>query len=216
MRPMDNDPKGNDPIDRDPTNEEIVGYLRRVSLHFAFFKDKAAMDQSLSFHQFEFRTEVGGTPHIFEAQFENLATFPVMVSSTEESLAKYPRGNALVSLLYRHSFKDVEAFAVACRNALGDNIETVDLARSIFVNGKCVDELLDAIEDKRFAKIFVEQPPEPPWTPEEPPSPPEDKTDDKGLASEGNPQEEGAEGTRKRKEYNLEVELQAARMRLPL
>ena len=147
MRPTDNDPKGNDPIDRDPTNEEIVGYLRHVSLHFAFLKDKARMDQSLSFHQFEFRTEVGGTPHIFEAQFENLATFPVMVSSTEETLATYPRGAALKSLMYRQSFRDVQAFAVACRNALGDNIETFDLARSIFVNGKCVDELIVDLQD---------------------------------------------------------------------
>jgi hypothetical protein len=147
MRPTDNDPKGNDPVDRDPTNAEVVAYLRHVSLHFAFFKGKDAMDQSLNFHQFEFRTEVGGTPHIFEAQFENLAQFNVMVTSTKETLATYPRGNALISLLYRQSFPDVVAFAVACRNALGDNIETFDLAGSIFVNGKCVDELLVVLQD---------------------------------------------------------------------
>lgn len=76
MRPMDNDSKGNDPIDRDPTNEEIMGYLCHVSLYFAFFKDKTVMDQSLSFHQFEFRTEVGGTSNIFEAQFESLQLSP--------------------------------------------------------------------------------------------------------------------------------------------
>ena len=145
---MDNDPKGNDPVGRDPTNAEIVGYLRHVSLHFAFFKGKDTMDQSFSFHQFEFRTEVGGTPHVFEAQFENLATFKVMVSSTEDTLATYPRGNALKSLLFGKSFRDVEAFAVACRNALGDNLETVNLAGSIFVNGKCVDELLTDLEAK--------------------------------------------------------------------
>ena len=147
MRPTDTDPKGNDPVDRDPTNAEVVGYLRHVSLQFAFFKDKASIDQSLSFHQFEFRTDVGGTPHIFEAQFEDLATFKVMVTSTKETLATYPRGNALKSLLFRQPFPDVEAFAVACRNALGDNIETFDLAGCIFVNGKCVDELIVDLQD---------------------------------------------------------------------
>ena len=147
MWPMDNDPEGNDPVDRDPTNAEIVGYLRHVSLHFAFFKDKAAIDQSLNFHQFEFRTDVGGTPHIFEAQFTDLAKFTVMVTSTKETLAKYPRGPALNSLLFGQCFPDVETFAVACRNALGDNLETINLAGSIFVNGKCVDELLVVLQD---------------------------------------------------------------------
>ena len=174
MRPTDNDPKGNDPIDRDPTNEEIVQFLRRTSLHFAFLKEKATMDQSLNFHQFEFRTEIKGVPHIFEAQFTDLATFKVTVTSTLEALAVYPKGKALKSLLYCVCFPDVETFAIGCRNAAGDNTETVDLARSIFVNGKCVDEFLDAIEDKRFAKIFVE----------ENPLPPEDKTDDKEHLSD--------------------------------
>ena len=136
----------NAPAVMKPTNAEIVRYLHRVSMHFAMFKP--TMDQSLSFHQFEFRTEVGGTPHVFEAQFENLATFKVMVTSTKEDLAKYPKGNALKSLLFRQSFPDVEALAVACHNAIGFNIETLDLAGSIFVNGKCVDELLSVLEEK--------------------------------------------------------------------
>ena len=129
-----------------PTNADIVRYLHRVSMHFSMAKP--TMDQSLSFHQFEFHTNFGGTPHVFEAQFENLATFKVMVTSTKEDLARYPKGNALKSLLFRQSFPDVEAFAVACRNALGDNIETFPLAGSIFVNGKCVDELVSVLEEK--------------------------------------------------------------------
>ena len=145
-KPTNADNDHNDPAVMKPTNEEIVRYLHRVSMHFAMFKP--TMDQSLSFHQFEFHTDVGGTPHVFEAQFENLATFNVMVTSTEESLTTYPRGNALKSLLFRQSFRDVEAFAVACRNALGDNLETFDLAGSIFVNGQCVDELLSVLEEK--------------------------------------------------------------------
>jgi hypothetical protein len=169
MRPTDNDPKGNDPVDRDPTNEEIVQFLRGTSLHFAFQKDKATMDQSLNFHQFEFRTDIKGVPHIFEGQFTDLATFKVMVTSTKDALAAYPNGNALKSLLYGQCFPDVEAFAIACRNAAGDNTEIVDLARSIFVNGKCVDEAIDALDDERFAKPVAE--------------PTIDKTDEKDLAA---------------------------------
>jgi hypothetical protein len=152
MRPTDNDPKGNDPVDRDPTNAEIVQFLRHTSLHFALHKDKATMDQSLNFQHFEFRTDIKGVPHVFEAQFTDLATFKVTVTSTKEALVAYPRGKALKYLLYDVCFPDVETFAIACRNAGGDNTETVDLARSIFVNGKCVDEAIDALDDERFAK----------------------------------------------------------------
>lgn len=143
--PPDNDPKGNDPVYRAPTNAEIAGYLRQMSLHFAMFKP--FMDESFRFHQFEFRTDVGGTPHIFEAQFTDLATFKVMVTSSEETLAKNHRGNACKSLLYDKCFRDVEAFAVACRNALGDDLDSVPLAGSVFVNGKCVDELLAVLQN---------------------------------------------------------------------
>ena len=170
MRPTDNDPKGNDPVDRDPTNEEIVQFLRRTSLHFAFHKDKATMDQSLNFHQFEFRTDIKGVPHIFEAQFTDLATFKVTVTSTAEALAVYPKGKALKSLLCCVCFPDVETFAIGCRNAAGDNTETVDLARSIFVNGKCVDEAIDA-------KVLVEPEHEPVAEPTN------DKTDENDLAA---------------------------------
>ena len=169
MRPTDNDPKGNDPVDRDPTNAEIVQFLRHTSLHFALHKDKATMDQSLNFQHFEFRTDIKGVPHIFEAQFTDLATFKVMVTSTKETLVSYPRGKALKYLLYGVCFPDVETFAIACRNAAGDNTETVDLARSIFVNGKCVDEAIDALDDERFANPVAE--------------PTIDKTDEKDLAA---------------------------------
>jgi hypothetical protein len=105
------------------------------------------MDQSLNFQHFEFRTDIKGVPHVFEAQFTDLATFKVTVTSTKEALVSYPRGKALKYLLYDVCFPDVETFAIACRNAGGDNTETVDLARSIFVNGKCVDELLVVLQD---------------------------------------------------------------------
>ena len=129
-----------------PTNADIVRYLHRVSMHFAMFKP--TMDQSLSFHQFEFRTDVGGTPHVFEAKFVDLKDFEVLCTTTKDAFAKYERGNALTSLLYDSCFSDVEAFAVACRNALGDNLETLPLAGSIFVNGQCVDEILSDLEEQ--------------------------------------------------------------------
>jgi hypothetical protein len=166
---MDNDPKGNDPIYRDPTNEEIVHYLRDTCLHFSCYGDKATMDKMYHFYQFDFRTHVGETLCVIEAQFVDLATWRVAVTSTKEALVQYPRGNALASLLCGQVFPDVPAFAVACRNALGDNIETFDLAGSIFVNGKCVDEAIDALDDERFAKTV--------------PEPTNDKTDVKDLAS---------------------------------
>ena len=136
----------NAPVVTKPTNAEIVRYLHRVSMHFAMFKP--TMDQSLSFHQFEFHTDVGGTPHVFEAKFVDLKDFEVVCTTTKDAFAKYERAKALTSLLYDSCFCDVEAFAVACRNALGDNLETFDLAGSIFVNGQCVDELLSVLEEK--------------------------------------------------------------------
>ncbi len=71
-----------------------------------------------------------------------------MVTSTKETLAQFPRGKTPVSLMYGQCFPSVETFAIACRNAAGDNTLTVDLAGSIFVNGMCVDELLAVLQDK--------------------------------------------------------------------
>jgi hypothetical protein len=167
MRPTDNDPKGNDPIDRDPTNEEIVDYLQRATMHFCPVLLRQITKKPTIF---EFRTDL----HHFEAMFVDLTPkSKVLCTTTAEAFDKYPRAKALKSLLHDQCFKDVEAFAVACRNALGDNIETFDLAGSIFVDDKCVDEILDTIEDKRFAEVFQEPCP----------SPVEDKTDEKELAS---------------------------------
>ncbi len=156
MRPTDNDPKGNDPIYRDPTNQEIVHYLRDTCLHFSCYGDKATMDKMYHFYQFDFRTHVGETLCVIEAQFVDLATWRVAVVSSKEKLAQYPRGNALASLLCGQVFPDVPAFAVACRNALGDDLETFPLTGCIFTNQICVDSILEVLEDKRFATVFVE------------------------------------------------------------
>ena len=165
MPPTDNDPKDKDPVDSDPTNEEIVGYLQRGSMHFC----PVLRRHVGTTFKFEFRTD----SHHFEGTFVDLTQkSKVLCTTTEETFDKYPRAKALKSLLFDQCFPDVEAFAVACRNALGDNIETFDLAGCIFVDDKCVDEILDALEDKRFAKVLQEPPL----------SPAEDKPVDKELA----------------------------------
>jgi hypothetical protein len=58
----------------------------------------------------------------------------------------YALAKALEVLLDDVCFPSVEVFAISCRNALGDNIETFDLAGCIFVEGKCVDEAIDAAD----------------------------------------------------------------------
>jgi hypothetical protein len=125
--------------------------------------------------KFEFRTDFKGTLHCFEGTFlDGSASSKVLGTTPKEQFQKYARAKALEVLLDDVCFPTVEAFAVSCRNALGDNIDEVSLAGSIFVEGKCVDELLDALEDKRFAEVFVE-----PVA-----SPAEVKTDDKELTTE--------------------------------
>ena len=114
------------------------------------------MDKMYHFYQFDFRTHVGATLCVIEAQFVDLATWRVAVTSSKEKLAQYPRGNALASLLCGQVFPDVPAFAVACRNALGDDVETFSLTGCIFTNQICVDSILEVLENKRFATVFVE------------------------------------------------------------
>ena len=146
MRPTDNDPKGNDPVDRDPTNAEIVAYLQRGDVHFCKVLEKNIGKPP---SRFEFRTQHEGVPHHFEAMFVDLTPkAKVLCTTTEEDFDKYPRANALKSLLFDQCFRNVEAFAVSCRNAMGDNIETFDLAGCIFVDGQYVDELIDALDAK--------------------------------------------------------------------
>jgi hypothetical protein len=54
-------------------------------------------------------------------------------------------------------FPTVEVFAVSCRNALGDNIDTLSLAGCIFVEGQCLDELIDAAAAALAAKATEEE-----------------------------------------------------------
>ena len=146
MPPTDNDPKDKDPVDSDPTNEEIVGYLQRGSMHFC----PVLRRHVGTTFKFEFRTDYfQGMTHHFEGTFVDLTQkSKVLCTTTEETFDKYPRAKALKSLLFDQCFPNVEAFAVACRNALGDNIETFDLAGYIFVDGECVTKVLGALDAK--------------------------------------------------------------------
>ncbi len=146
MPPTDNDPKDNNPIDREPTNEEIVHYLQRGNMHFC-----PVLRKHVGTPSFEFEVSTNffqGMMHHFKAMFVDLTpTSKVLCTNSAEEFDKYPRANALKSLLLDKCFPSVEAFTVACRNALGDNIKAFDLAGNIFVNDQCVDELLKPVQD---------------------------------------------------------------------
>ena len=146
MPPTDNDPKDKDPVDSDPTNEEIVGYLQRGSMHFC----PVLRRHVGTTFKFEFRTDYfQGMTHHFEAIFVDMTQkSKVLCTTTEETFDKYPRAKALKSLLFEQCFPNVEAFAAASRNALGDNIETFGLAGYIFVDGECVTKVLGALDAK--------------------------------------------------------------------
>lgn len=88
----------------------------------------------------QYRVECDGVDHVFDFNFVDLQDFKVVCCTPPEVLADYPRGNALKSLLRGHVFDSVQAFAVGCSNALGDNVESVNLAGCVFQNGHCVTE----------------------------------------------------------------------------
>ncbi|MBV5277409.1 hypothetical protein JZU56_06440, partial [bacterium] len=91
---MDNDPKGNDPTDRDPTNEEIVAYLRNGCRHFC----PVLLKHVGTTWSFEFRTDFEDTSYQFEGKFVDRTVFEVLC--TTETFGKYPRPDALKSLLH--------------------------------------------------------------------------------------------------------------------
>jgi hypothetical protein len=94
------------------------------------------------FHSFEYRLKwngsavspTGGHTVRFEAKFVDLARFEVYCTFTEGRMRRYPRGNTVVSMLFGRTFAGVEAFAVACHNALGDDVASVYLDGRIGVD----------------------------------------------------------------------------------
>ena len=101
----------------DLANTELV-----LALHAGTWKDSFA---------FTYSTSHGGEVLRFEGTFVDRHDYKVFCSTTPEVLRGYPRGKALVSLLCDRMFAGVEAFAVACENALGDDVDTVALEGKI-------------------------------------------------------------------------------------
>ena len=96
----------------DPANEPVVRELHRTS-----------WDADVT--GFEYHTEFGNQHLVFHGWFIDRAEYKVCCTTPEEVLRSYPRGKALVSLLHDQRFAGVEAFAVACQNALGEDVDTV-------------------------------------------------------------------------------------------
>jgi hypothetical protein len=149
---------------KDPSNEEIVDYLQRGLVmrmrECPVLKRKVGKKLTT----FELRTNFLGADYRFEGMWLDGTGTKVLAGATNK---EYCRANALASLLDDKCFAGVEAWAVACRNALGDNVDNISLAGSIFVDGQCVDDLLvvaSAAEDK---------------TDDKQPASPVHKTDDK-------------------------------------
>jgi hypothetical protein len=74
---------------------------------------------------FEYHIEVDNKCLAFHGWFIDRAEYKVCCTTPEEVLRSYPRGKALVSLLHNQRFAGVEAFAVACQNALGEDVDSV-------------------------------------------------------------------------------------------
>jgi len=67
----------------------------------------------------------------FAGRFVDRTDYRVLCTTPASELLAYPRGKALVSLLHNQTFAGVEAFAVACLNALGADVDTCDLEGKI-------------------------------------------------------------------------------------
>ena len=95
-----------------PANEPVVRELHHTSW------DAGATG-------FEYHTEFDNQHLVFHGWFIDRAEYRVCCTTPHEVLHNYPRGKALVSLLHDQRFAGVEAFAVACQNALGEDVDTV-------------------------------------------------------------------------------------------
>jgi hypothetical protein len=95
-----------------PANEPVVSELHDTS-----------WDAGVT--EFEYHTEFDNQHLVFHGWFIDRAEYRVCCTTPHEVLHSYPRGKALVSLLHDQRFAGVEAFAVACQNALGEDVDTV-------------------------------------------------------------------------------------------
>jgi len=98
----------------DPANTELV-----LALH------ASAWDRGYFMYSTRFYGEGQSQALHFQGTFVDRHDYKVFCSTPPEVIRAYPRGNALVSMLVDRTFAGVEAFAVACQNALGDDVTTV-------------------------------------------------------------------------------------------
>ena len=138
MPPTDNDPKHK-------KNQEIVGYLQHAGMRECPIINKKVVKPLI----FELRTTFQDTEYIFEGMWLDGTGTKVLAGSPNKAPA---RANAIASLIDDKCFPGVEAWVVACRNALGDNIDKFTLAGCIFVDGQCVDDRIDAAAAALAAK----------------------------------------------------------------
>ena len=97
---------------------------------------------------FEYITKHDNKGLIFHGWFIDRASYPVCCTTPAHVLRTYPRGKALVSLLHNQRFPGVEAFALACQNALGEDIESVPLLFHTFKVMRTPGELCAMISRK--------------------------------------------------------------------
>ena len=112
------------------------GLKRKKELHPKHFIDPANELAVRALHAtaweegvtgFEYVTKHDNKGLVFHGSFIDRASYHVYCMTPAHVLRTYPRGKALVSLLHDQRFPGVEAFSLACQNALGEDIESVPL-----------------------------------------------------------------------------------------
>jgi hypothetical protein len=98
-------------------NEEIVRGLQAKTL-----------ENCCSFY---YSVIFGGHKLHFKGSFVHHNDGKVVCANSATELSTYPRSKALFSMLHDRCFGGVEAFAVACENALGADVDEVVLAGKI-------------------------------------------------------------------------------------
>ena len=127
------------PVLQDERDLPAIGLSQHSNAELARLMHNDALAKN--FVSFEYRVYWNGTAispkggHVvrFEAAFVDLQRFEVCCTMSEARMRRYPRGNAVASMLFGRTFPGVEAFAVACHNALGGNEDSVPLDGRIYV-----------------------------------------------------------------------------------
>lgn len=114
----------------DPANEEIVRKLHTLAWNNDFQGFSVQVDLDAEARE-RLNTEFAALH--FSASFVDRGDFQVVCMNQEADLRMSPRGSALVSLLYNQRFRGVEAFAAACHNALGEDVDCVPLKGKVSV-----------------------------------------------------------------------------------